>query len=144
MSGLRMSQEEFLRYETARHAGKPAPAPSATKRMQAKGRLPAGQMNESEKAYAEVLEARKRAGEVEWWVFEGIRLNLAPRTTLTPDFVVMLAGGELQLHDVKGAKAIIQEDAKVKMKVARAKFPFALFYVFPPKRKGGEWTLEEV
>lgn len=101
-------------------------------------------MNDTEKAYSLLLDSQVLRGELLWWRFEGIQLKLAPRTTLTPDFAVMKADGCIELHDVKGAKAIIEDDAKVKMKVARAEFPFAIFYAFPPKKKGGSWTLEEV
>lgn len=139
---MRMSPEEFVAFERQRQQ-KPASL-SATQRMQAKGRLPPGQMNKSEEAYSLVLEARKRAGEVLWWAFEAIKFKLADRTYLTPDFAVMLADGAMQFHDVKGAKAIIQEDAAVKMKVSAAQFPFPFFYCFPPKTKGSGWTLEVV
>lgn len=151
---LRLSAEEFVELERKRLAAKPsrAKAPvttqpgalSATARMQAKGRLAPGQMNKSETAYAAVLDQRKQAGEILWWAFEGVKLKIAPNTHLTIDFAVMLANGELQMHDVKGAKAIIQDDAKVKMKVARSMFPFAMFYAFPPKNKASDWILEEV
>lgn len=151
---LRMSAEEFVEFERKRLAAKPArtkapvstkPGPlSATARMQTKGRLAPGQMNKSETAYAAVLDQRKQAGEILWWAFEGVKLKIAPNTHLTIDFTILLASGELQMHDVKGAKAIIQDDAKVKMKVARSMFPFPMFYAFPPKRKGEAWTLEEV
>jgi hypothetical protein len=141
---MRMSPEEFIDFERKRQSKQPPAAQTATQRMQAKGRLPPGQMNKSEAAYALILDARKHAGEVLWWVFESIKLKLADRTYLTIDFALMLADGSIEFHDVKGARAIIQEDAAVKMKVAAAKFPFPMFYAFPPKRVGGTWTIEAV
>ena len=141
---MRMSPADFIEFERQRQ-GKQAPAAkTATQRMQAKGRLPPGVMNKTEAAYALILDARKHAGEVLWWVFESIKLKLADRTYLTIDFALMQADGSIEVHDVTGARALIQEDAAVKMKVAAAKFPFPMFYAFPPKRVGGTWTIEAV
>ena len=50
---------------------------AVTKKWQALGRLPKGRMNKTETAYAAQLELRKAAGEVAWWVFEGLKLRLA-------------------------------------------------------------------
>lgn len=72
------------------------------KQIQALGRLKTGQMNKTESAYCQHLEQRKRAGEVAWYRFEGIKLRLADNTFYTPDFAVMLATGEMELHEVKG------------------------------------------
>lgn len=118
-------------------SGKAAPMA----RMQAKGRLPDGAMNATETRYAAHLGARMAAGEVAWFKFEPFALKLAPKTTLTPDFAVMLADGTLEVHDVKGAKAIYTDDAKVKMKVAAQMFPFKFVVVFPA---GRDWNMEAV
>lgn len=121
------------------------PAPTAKQRMQAKGRLPKGEMNATETRYATHLAELKLAGDVLWWRFEPVKLLLAPLTTLTPDFMVMLADGSLEMHDVKGAKAIYEDDAKVKMKVAAKDYPFVFRVVFPKAKKdGGGWLVEEV
>lgn len=72
------------------------------KTIQALGRLKAGQMNKTETAYAQELELRKRYGEIAWYRFEGIKLRLADNTFYTPDFAVMLANGQLEMHEVKG------------------------------------------
>ena len=141
---MRMSPEDFIQFERDRQSKQAPAAKTATQRMQAKGRLPPGQMNKSEAAYALILDTRKLAGEVLWWAFESIKFKLADRTHLTIDFALMLADGSIQFHDLKGARAIIQEDAAAKMKVAAAMFPFPMFYAFPPKRVGGSWTIEAV
>lgn len=121
------------------------PAPTAKQRMQAKGRLPKGEMNATETRYAAHLDELKLAGDVVWWRFEAIKLLLAPITTLTPDFMVQLADGTVELHDVKGAKAIYEDDAKVKMKVAAKDYPFVFRVVFPKAKKdGGGWLIEVV
>lgn len=121
------------------------PKQTGKQRMQAKGRLPKGEMNETEKRYARHLDELKLAGEVLWWRFEAMKFLLAPVTTLTPDFMVQLADGTIEYHDVKGAKAIYEDDAKVKMKVAAASFPFTFRVVYPVKKAdGGGWNIEEV
>lgn len=72
------------------------------------GRLPAGKMNKTEAAYSAFLDLRKRAGEVAWYRFEGIKLRLADSTFLTIDFPVMLADGSLEMHDVKALRTIVR------------------------------------
>lgn len=49
------------------------------KQIQALGRLKIGQMNKTESAYCQHLELRKRAGEIVWYRFEGIKLRLLVR-----------------------------------------------------------------
>ncbi|WP_295487958.1 DUF1064 domain-containing protein [uncultured Pseudomonas sp.] len=118
---------------------------SAQKRLYALGRLKTGAMNKTESAYAEHLELRRRAGEVAWFKFEGIKLRLADNCFLTVDFAVMLADGRLELHDAKGSKAIFSDDAKVKMKTAAELYPFVFKVAFPqPKKLGGGWLVEEI
>lgn len=114
-------------------------------RMRALGRLKTGAMNKTEAAYATHLEALRAAGRILWFRFEGLKLRLADNTFLTVDFAVMVADGQLEMHDCKGSKAIYQDDAKVKMKVAAEQYPFVFRVAFPkPKRDGGGWLVEEV
>lgn len=115
------------------------------KRMQALGRLPIGRLNKTEEAYRQHLEARRMAGEVAWFKFEGIKLRLADNCFLTVDFAVLTSNGLLEMHDCKGCKAIFTDDAKVKMKVAAASYPFVFKVAFPvPKSRGGGWIVEEI
>lgn len=90
------------------------------------GRLPAGTMNRTEAAYAAHLELLKASGDVLWWKFEGLKFRLADKTFLTPDFVVMVRSGLIELHDVKG---FLMDDANVKMKVAASMYPFEFFII---------------
>lgn len=111
----------------------------------AKGRLAPGQRNKTEAAYEAHLERLRQAGEILWYAFEGVKLRLADNTFITVDFAVMRADCSLEMHDVKGAKAIYTDDAKVKMKVAARFFPFVFRVVFPRRVKdGGGWDVEEV
>ena len=109
--------------------------------LHALGRLKQGEMNKTEQAYDQRLKLLMHAGEIVWYKFEGIKLRLADKTFLTVDFAVMGANGLLEMHDVKGARAIYTDDAKVKMKVAASLYPFRFVVAFP--RKGG-WDIEEV
>lgn len=100
------------------------------------GRLPAGHMNKTEAAYSQYLELRKRAGEILWFAFEGLKLRLADKTFYTPDFAAMAADGVIELHEVKG---YWEDDARVKIKVAAAQFPFRFIAV---TKSGSAWKEE--
>ena len=106
------------------------------------GRVPKAasgtRMNKTEAEYAGMLEARKRAGELAHYSFESIKVRLADNTFYTPDFLVMLANGELELHEVKGA--FVMDDARLKFKVVAEHFPARL--VWAQKVKGGAWKVE--
>lgn len=111
------------------------------KRMQALGRLKTGEMNKTEAAYQEYLQDRQFVGHIAWFKFEGIKLRLADNTFYTPDFAVMLANGEMQLHEVKG---FWTDDAKVKTKVAASMYPFKIIAVTAKtKKSGGGWAFQE-
>lgn len=101
------------------------------KRSFALGRLPAGTMNKTEAEYARILEARKAKGEIEWYKFEGMTFKLANNTRYTPDFAVMLTGGVMEMHEVKG---YWMDDARVKIKVAAEMYPFSFIAVKKEKK----------
>ena len=111
-----------------------------TPRIQALGRLKAGQMNKTEAAYAAELQARQVAGEVAWYRFEGLKFRLADNTFYTPDFAVMLASGVMEAHEVKG---FWQDDARAKIKIAADMYPFRFIAVkVQAKKDGGGWSVE--
>lgn len=102
-------------------------------------------MNKTEAAYASELERERVAGLIQWWKFEGIKLRLADKTFLTVDFAVLDAEGYLRMVDVKGALAVYEQDARVKMKVAASLYPFKFFIAIPRlKREGGGFSVSEV
>jgi len=90
--------------------------------------------NKTEARYEVYLGLLLQAGAITGWVFEGIKLRLGPDwlTTYTPDFMVQLGDGVVELHDVKGASsskgstagAWWEEDARLKIKVAAGLYPF--------------------
>jgi len=98
-------------------------------------------MNKTEQAYAWELEARRQAGEILWWQFEGIRVRLADGAWYKPDFAVFSNGGVLSLHEIKG---MWREAARVRIKVAAELHPF-MFLALRKRRErdGGGWDREE-
>jgi len=105
------------------------------------GRLKAGAMNKTETAYAAHLALLKHAGDVEWYRFEGIKLRLADNTFYTPDFAVMVKGGQLECHEVKG---FWQDDARAKIKVAAEMYPLRFVAITAnPRTAGGGWSMED-
>ena len=109
--------------------------------LQALGRLKTGAMNKTEQAYAATLEQRRHAGEVAWFKFEGIKLRLADNTFYSPDFAVMLADGQLEMHEVKGYWL---EDARAKIKIAADLYPMRFIAIqAKPKKEDGGWSVEE-
>lgn len=100
-------------------------------------------MNKTEAEYAQMLEARRVSGEILWWAYEAMTLKLADNTRYTPDFLVMLADGALEVHETKGG--FIREDGWLKLKVAAGMFPFRFFLCQKQAKKaGGGWTIRRV
>jgi len=107
----------------------------------AKGRLKAGEMNDTEKRYAAHLDDLVRCGEVQWWKFEGIKLRLADSAFYTVDFFVLVADGTLEAHEVKGKW---EDDARLKIKVAQDLYPFRFIAIQTvPASRGGGWQVED-
>lgn len=80
-----------------------------------------GEMNATERQYAEILEARKAAGDVIDWQFEAVKFKIADNCFYTPDFQVMLADGTIEYIDAKGGGPI-DDKSIVKVKCAAEKF----------------------
>lgn len=100
-----------------------------------------GEMNKTEAAYARHLEARQRDEEVRAWWFEAFKLRIGHNCHYTPDFMVVTAHGEIEFHEVKGAKVIFRDDAKVKLRACAHQYPFRFLVAYP--RKGGGWDIED-
>jgi hypothetical protein len=98
-------------------------------------------MNRLEAAYAEYLEALRLEGQVSAWRFDVVKLRLADKTFLTPDFFVVLADGLCEFHETKG---FMEEDANVKLKVAAELYPWFAFRLVTRKRKNDPWTIREI
>jgi hypothetical protein len=97
-------------------------------------------MNKTEAEYALMLDAEYKKGNIIYWAFEEVKFRLADNTFYTPDFMVLRHDGAVEFHEVKGAH--VEEDARVKFKVARDSLPFR--FVWAQKLKGGAWNVEVV
>jgi hypothetical protein len=98
-----------------------------------------GEMNGMEKKYAAYLDIRKVTGEIKDWKFEPLKLRLAPKTYYTPDFLLLMPDGRIELHETKG---FMEEDAAVKIKVAREMFAEIFTIVLVRMDKNKQWTFK--
>ena len=98
---------------------------------------PRDRMNQTERRYSLILDARIRAGEiVEWW-YEDLTFRVGlERTRYTPDFVVRLPSGAIEAHEIKGART--WEDARVKFQAAAKQYPWVTWRMWVWEK--GEWT----
>ncbi len=97
-------------------------------------------MNNLERDFAILLEAKKRAGYIYGWKYEAVKLKLADLTFYTPDFLIVHNDGLLEIAEVKG---FWRDDARVKLKVAAAMFPFRFTaHRRLPHKEGGGWVEE--
>jgi hypothetical protein len=106
--------------------------------VKAKGRLPDTGMNGLETRFAGILEARKASGEVLWYMFQPMGLNIGTGAKYRPDFGVLLSSGEFVFYETKG---FWREASRVRIKVAAALFPFRFIAVKWSKKDG--WDYEE-
>jgi len=102
-----------------------------------------GEMNQTEAAYAEMLQGRLLAGEIIRWSFETQTFKLADNCRYTPDFAIWLADGTKEFVDVKGGGPI-DDKSRVKVKVAAKEFPEYTFVIEQrlAKKHGGGWRRE--
>ena len=104
--------------------------------LRAKGRMKKGELNRTETSYAQYLEGEKQSGRVADYWFESLKLKVADGTCwYTPDFMVLLPDGRLELHEVKGSPRVFFDDAKCKVKVVATSFPFAMTVVYPRAKR---------
>ena len=96
--------------------------------------LPDG-MNKTEARYAAELDWLKRENKVVNWWFASVKFRLAKRTWYTPDFLVLLAGGVFRFVEIKG---FLRDDAAVKFKLAREKYPWAEWLMLRRSKSGWE------
>ncbi len=107
--------------------------------MRARGRTATkGRMkNDTERRYATNLNLRVQAGEVHTWKYEEHKLKLGDGAWYTPDFLVILADGTVEIHEVKG---MWREAAKVRIKVAATHHPYFRFIAI--QYINGGWVRE--
>jgi len=105
--------------------------------FKALGRLKVRERNKTEAAYEQHLELLKRAGEILWYNFHGLKFRLADKLSYTPDFIVMNKNHQIEVHEVKG---FWMDDARAKIKMAAEIFPFTFIAI---KKNGRNWDIEE-
>ena len=136
---------ESQRQKVMRQQVKPEPA-SKPAQPRARGRRhEPGTMNSTETAYAAILEARKRAGEIYDYRFEAITFRLAKLCSYRVDFFVFTNDMVMELHEVKAGnkktgKALIEDDAAVKLRLMAELYP--MFPLILAVKIGNEWKME--
>lgn len=94
------------------------------KRMYALGRMKAGEMNKTEKEFANHLQRELDNHKILSFAFEPVTLKLAKDLRYTPDFMVHEIDGYITFYEVKG---FWRDDALAKIKMASEKFPMFRF-----------------
>ena len=121
-------------------AGAPTPAPTGVKAWQALGRLPEGQLNKTEQAFAQLLDQWKREGKVQWWKAHPFSIKLAKNTHYRLDFLALMGDGLVTMFEVKGTYT--SEKGQAKIKLAAEALP--IFRMVKAERQaGGEFKLTE-
>ncbi|MGD9645695.1 MAG: hypothetical protein AB7U73_08280 [Pirellulales bacterium] len=100
-----------------------------------------GVMNRTERAYADLLEGQRLAGDIIGWLFEPMKFRLADRCFYTPDFMIFHNDQTLEFVDVKGGGPI-NEGAIIKGKCAAEAYWFFKFTMAErlPDRSGWKRT----
>lgn len=114
-----------------------------------------GEMNKTEKAYSEHLDAQIAAGEIHSWWFEAVTLRLSrpeqgQPARYAPDFLVLMPDGVTYLDDVKSG-GFDDFAAGVRIKCAAEQYPLWKFRIVKRRTKklaaefGGDiWARKEV
>jgi hypothetical protein len=141
--GLRWTEDEYTTFltKTVQPQQTPPPLDCPTTPLAAVHPY-APYRSRTEQRYAGTLAIWQRSGLIQRWRYEALRLTLAPRTTLTVDFYLLLASGTQVLDEVKGSWA--REDAIVKLKTAAALYPEYRFRLVRWDATSQRWTHREI
>lgn len=90
--------------------------------------------SKAEARFAQLLEARKKSGEILGWRYEAVTLRLADGVRYTPDFLVEASNRRMTLIEVKGG--YIRDDARIKLRVAVEMFPGFDWWLVLARRQG--------
>jgi predicted nuclease of restriction endonuclease-like RecB superfamily len=106
-------------------------------------RLPKDPMNKLERAfYEQWLVPGVAHGNIEFVVFDQIKLRLGTRCWYTPDFWVRTQRGQHVIYETKG---FWRDDARVKIQTAAKQYAELLTFVAATRaRASGAWTLIEI
>lgn len=140
--GLRFSEAELADMKAKQtKPAKNTGFQGGVRNWQALGRLPKGQMNNTESAYATLLEQKKLAGEIIDYKFHPMRVRLADNTYYEVDFLVLNSKLGLEIHEVKGG--FTSDKGQLKIKLCAEVLPwFAMFKAEKQaKKNGGGWKI---
>jgi hypothetical protein len=104
-------------------------------------------MNKTEAEFGMMLEARRRRGEIDGYLFEGFKIRLADGCWYTPDFMAWKWCAPhridksiwVRFYEVKGRH--IWDDAKVKFRVAKEQVKWATFEMHQKTKEGWKQIL---
>lgn len=108
----------------------------------AAGSAPTGRMNKTEARYAAFLD---QLPAVRYYKYEALKLRIGHDCWYTPDFMVVLSDGTVEMHEVKGP--YIRDKALTKPKAAATLFPmwrWRLAQWQGPSRDEGGWHLRNL
>lgn len=138
---MRLTEQELSQLNSRKKevASRSSAVSSGVRRWQALGRLPAGELNNTEKKFAAYLQERKSAGAIVWWKAHPFNVPLAKNTFYRPDFLVMNAAMELIIYEVKGSYTSDKGQMKIKLCVEA----LPVFKVIKASLVKGAWQFEE-
>lgn len=130
MSPISAAEGERL-LEHARAKGL-LPMAEVSRKGKGRMRLP----NKWETRYAaDVLEPRRRAGEITHYEYEALKIRVGIGAYYTPDWVAWRADGRVEIHEVKG---FWREAAKVRWKAVQDRYRGFIFH--SATIRGGVWV----
>jgi hypothetical protein len=100
----------------------------------AKGSTPRGQMNNTETRFSRLLDA---TDEVEWWIYEALRVRYGDKGWHTPDFIVLLSDRTLMVAEVK---AHMTDAGRTRFKAGARALPIFRWVMYVQKGKRQPWT----
>ena len=116
------------------------PVSTESPKRKAPGQTAPGVMNKTEAEYAGMLELRKRAGELQDYFYDAMKVKIgAERCVYNIDFVAVLADGSLELIEVKGAH--VRDDSRVKFQSAKLQYASLGRWVWAQKKKDKTWEI---
>jgi hypothetical protein len=94
-------------------------------------------MNKTERAFLDILEARRRKGDFQTVDREALKFKIGERCYFSPDFIAVAMDGTVTAFEVKGG-FIVDEGGIIKFKAAREKYPWCRFELW--QFKSGTWS----
>ena len=90
--------------------------------------------SKEEGLHATYLLVEQEEGRIQKWAYEPISIRLPGGKTYKPDFVVLMADGRVQIHEVKGAWSRNKRDGITRFHVAAGITCWASFHLFTKER----------